>query len=138
MKGTEQFKTTIKAYLENRASTDELFARKYHSTKRTIDDVVTYILNQVRNSGCCGFADEEIYSMAVHVIDEPELEIGKPVRCSVVVNHQVQLTEEEKAEAKRKAIEQLQREQVEKMRKPRTAPKPKAQVQQTELTLFDL
>lgn len=138
MKGTEQFKATIKAYLDNRASTDELFAQKYHSTKRTIDDVVTYILNQVKNSGCCGFDDDEIYSMAVHVIDEPELEIGKPLNCNVVVNHHVQLTEEEKAEAKRKAIEQLQREQVEKMRKPRTAPKPKAQVQQTELTLFDL
>lgn len=63
---------------------------------RTMDDVVTFILNEVQKSGCCGFADDEIYSMAVHCIDEPELEIGKPLSCNVVVNHHVELTEEER------------------------------------------
>ena len=138
MKGTEQFKATIKAYLDNRAMTDELFARKYQSTKRSIDDIVTYILNQVKNSGCCGFDDEEIFSMAVHIIDEPDLEIGKPVKCQVVVNHQVRLTDDEMAEAKKKAIEQFQREEIEKMRRPKTVSKPKTPNKQQELTLFDM
>lgn len=87
MKGTKQFKETIKRYLDQRAKEDELFRAKYETTSRTIDDVVTYILNEVKNSGCCGFDDSEIYSMAVHVIDEPGLEIGKPLQCDVVVNH---------------------------------------------------
>lgn len=46
MKGTEQFKEIIKNYLDNRAKEDELFRAKYETTERTIDDVVTYILNE--------------------------------------------------------------------------------------------
>ena len=98
MKGTEHFKEIIKSYLDQRAKEDELFRAKYETTARTIDDVVTFILHEVKNSGCCGFSDSEIYSMAVHAIDEPDLEIGKPLQCSVVVNHHIELTEEEKSE----------------------------------------
>lgn len=89
MKGTEHFKEIIKGYLDQRAKEDELFRAKYETTTRTIDDVVTFILHEVKNSGCCGFSDSEIYSMAVHVIDEPDLEIGKPLSCNVVVNHKL-------------------------------------------------
>ena len=98
MKGTEQFKEIIKNYLDNRAKEDELFRAKYETTERTIDDVVTYILNEVKQSGCCGFSDMEVFSMAVHAIDELTLEIGKPVNCDVVVNRHIDLTEEEKAQ----------------------------------------
>ena len=63
MKGTDHFKNIIKAYLDKRAQEDELFRAKYETTSRTIEDVVTYILNQVKASGCCGFSDDEIYSM---------------------------------------------------------------------------
>lgn len=104
MKGTEQFKACIKNYLDKRAQEDELFRAKYETTTRTIDDVVTYILNEVKASGCCGFSDDEIFGMAVHVIDEPTIEIGKPIKTNVVVNHHVELTEEEKAEQKALAL----------------------------------
>lgn len=30
MKGTEHFKQTIKAFLDNKAGSDELFAQSYH------------------------------------------------------------------------------------------------------------
>lgn len=79
MKGTEHFKQVIKNYLDQRAQEDELFRAKYETTQRTIDDVVTFILNEVKKSGCCGYSDEEIFSLAVHAIDEPSLEIGKPI-----------------------------------------------------------
>ena len=59
--------------------------------------MVNYIFHAVQQSGCCGFSDDEVYSMAVHAIDEPDLEIGKPMNCNVVVNHHIELTEEEKA-----------------------------------------
>lgn len=36
--------------------------------------------------------------MALHYYDEEDIDIGKPVSCKVVVNHTVELTEEEKAE----------------------------------------
>lgn len=83
---------------------------------KNIEDCVTYILNEVKKSGCNGFDDDEIYSMAVHFFDEDNIDIGKPLDCHVAVNHVVQLTDEEKAEARRQAIEQYQREQLAKMR----------------------
>ena len=139
MKGTEQFKEIIKCYLDKRAKEDELFRAKYETTERTIDDVVTYILNEVKQSGCCGFADEEIYSMAVHVIDEPALEIGKPINCDVVVNRHIDLTEEEKAEQKTIALKRYQDEELRKLQARNSKPKavrPKEN-KQPELSLFD-
>lgn len=139
MKGTEQFKEIIKNYLDNRAKEDELFRAKYETTTRTIDDIVTYIFSEVQKSGCCGFADEEIYSMAVHVVDEPTLETGKPVSCNVVVNHHIDLTEEEKAEQRSIALKRYQEEELRKIQVRNSRPKPsKPKVpQQTEFSLFD-
>ena len=94
--GTDYFKLTIHNYLDARAREDELFAPRYANPKKNIDDCCTFIINQVRQSGCNGFADEEIYSMALHYYDEEDIDIGKPVSCKVVVNHTVELTEEEK------------------------------------------
>ena len=94
--GTDYFKLTIQNYLDARAREDELFAPRYANPKKNIDECCTFIINQVRQSGCNGFADEEIYSMALHYYDEEDIDIGKPVSCKVVVNHTVELTEEEK------------------------------------------
>ena len=125
MKGTEKFKEVIKNYLDGIAEKDELFRAKYETTTRTIEDVVTYILNEVKKSGCCGFTDEEVFSMAVHVIDEPTLEIGEPLQCNVVVNHHVELTEEEKAEQRALALKQYQDEEIRMIRERNAKPKPK-------------
>lgn len=103
MKTSPAFKDTIKAYLDNRAVTDTLFAVTYQKEGKNIDDCITYILNTVQKSGCNGFTDDEIYSMAVHYYDEDEIEIGKTIDVKVVVNHTVELTEEEKQEAKEMA-----------------------------------
>ena len=53
--------------------------------------------------------------MAVHYYDEDDIEVGKAISCQVVVNHIVELTEEEKAEAKQEAIKQYQREELAKL-----------------------
>ena len=139
MKGTEHFKATIKNYLDKRVQEDALFRAKYDTTTRTIDDVVTYILNEVKASGCNGFDDDEIYSMAVHVIDEPTLEIGKPIKCNVVVNHHVELTEEEKAEQKALALKRFQDEELRKLQTRNSKPKATKpqETKQHELSLFD-
>lgn len=120
MKTTDYFKQTIQTYLENRAATDELFAERYADPKKNIDDCITYILNEVKRSGCNGFADEEIYSMALHYYDEPDIEVGKSVNCRVVVNHTIELTEEEKAQAHRDALKRAEQEAYAKLtqRKP--------------------
>lgn len=115
MKGTEQFTRTIAEYLNQRAMTDPLFAPNLQKPHKNIEDCITYILNQVKSSGCCGFEDDEICSMAVHYYDEDELEVGSRVSCNVVVNHTIVLTEEEKAEAREKALKQYQAEELRKL-----------------------
>jgi len=119
MKASNHFKNTVKAYLDQRAETDVLFSFQYSKPEKNIDDCVTYILNEVQKSGCNGFHDEEIYSMAVHFYDENNIEIGKAMdNARVVVNHFVELTAEEKEEARQKAIQKAQDEAYKKMTQP--------------------
>ena len=162
MKGTDHFKKTIQMYLEQRAAEDELFAKNYRNPAKNIDDCVTYILNYVQKSGCNGFSDGEIYGQAVHYYDENEIEVGKPLQCQIAVNHVVepttsreqrqsslwlcrgakeegdsQLTAEEKAEARQRAIRQYQDEELRKMQNRQRARVAKPQKPQVEPSLFD-
>ena len=138
MKATEHFKQTIKAYLDERAQNDELFAVSYAKENKNMDDCVTFILNQVKRSECMGLTDEEVYSLAVHFFDEDGIEIGNSIACNVIVNHTVELTEEEKAQARQDALKEYQAEQLRKMQKRTNKPKtPKAQPEITTPSLFD-
>lgn len=135
-KATDYFKQTIQSYLQRRAQEDELFAPRLANPKKTIDDCITYILNYVKESGCNGFADDEIYSLAMHYYDEDDIDIGKPLKCKVVVNHTIVLTEQEKAEARRKAMQKATDEAYAKLTK-RNSPAKKAETQKSNsLTLF--
>ena len=135
MKASNHFKNTIKTYLEQRAETDVLFSFQYSKPEKNIDDCVTYILNEVKKSGCNGFADDEIYSMAVHYYDEDNIEVGKPMNAHVVVNHVVELTEEEKEQARKDAIQKVQDEAYRKMTQP--LKKAKKVVLNPQPSLFD-
>ena len=136
MKGTMAFQDTIAQYLMQRAQTEPDFAVKLATPTKSMEECCTYIINQVRKSGCCGFADDDIYNMALHYWDEPEVEVGDPVNCNVVVNHVVELTDEEKAEARQRAINQLCEEEKAKMRKA-SQPKASTNPQVKEASLFD-
>jgi FMN-dependent NADH-azoreductase len=116
MKSTEHFKNVIKTYLDKMANADLLFAVTYAKPNKNIDDCITYILNTVN-----GFADEEIYSMAVHYYDEDNINAGNPVGCSVVVNHHIELTEEEKQQARKDAMLRLQNETYSQMKQPKNS-----------------
>ena len=135
MKASYHFKNTIKAYLDQRAETDVLFSFQYSKPEKNIDDCVTYILNEVKKSGCNGFADDEIYSMAVHYYDEDNIEVGKPMNAHVVVNHVVELTKEEKEQARKDAIQKVQDEAYRKMIQP--VKKAKKAVLNPQPSLFD-
>ena len=87
MKTTDNFKKVIQNHLEQLAIKDELFAETFKKKNKNIDDCVTYILNQVKASGCSGFADDEIFGMAVHFYDEDDVKPGNKVsNYSVVTN----------------------------------------------------
>ena len=137
-KGTRAFNETIKAYLEERAENDALFAVKFANPSKSVEECVTYILNSVQKSGCNGFEDDEIFGMAVHYWEESEIEVGKPINCQVVVNHTVELTEEEKEQARQDAIAKLRDEEASKMSRPsqsKKATENRPQVEQR--SLFD-
>lgn len=138
MKVSAPFKNAIQSYLEQRAEYDELFARSYRNPLKNIEDCMTYILNEVQKSGFCGFDDDEVFSMAVHYYDEADIEIGKPIECKVVVNHHVELTEEEKAQARMDAIKRAENEAYQKMaqRKPASAKKESKNNNNGQMTLL--
>jgi len=137
MKSTDYFKKTIKAYLEQRASKDELFAVSYRKAHKNIDDCITYILNAVQKSQCNGFTDDEIYSMAVHYYDEDDINVGNPINCNVVVNHTVVLTEEEKEQARKDAIQKAQDEEYARLKQPVRKPQAKQNAVINQPNLFD-
>ena len=64
-----------------------------------------------------------ITSCDKHYYDETDIEVGKPIDCKVVVNHHVELTEEEKAEARKEAIKRAENEAYSRMAQRKTAPK---------------
>ena len=137
MDATRAFKETIQAYLMEMATYDTNFAERFADPKKNINDCVTYILNQVQKSGCNGFADDEIYSMAVHYYDEDNIEIGKPIGCNVLVNHTVELTAEEKEQARQNAIKRAENEAYARMTQSRKRPVVQQEVA-VQQTLFDL
>lgn len=136
MKSTDHFKRTIEQHLNHVAIQDPLFAQTLKKENKNIDDCITYIFNQVKNSGCNGFEDDEIFGMAIHYYDEDAIEVGEKMNMKVVTNHTVHLTEEEKAEAKKEAIDKLVAEEQKRLQ---TKSVKKGNIQQlsTEtLTLF--
>lgn len=139
MKTTDHFKKTIKSYLDQRAEEDAQFAEKYANEEKNIDDCCTYILNTVKKTGCNGFTDDEVYGMAVHYYDEESIDIGKEISCRVAVNHTVELTEEEKREARKRAINAYQEDARKKLvEQGKKKQKKQAQEDETEVEQLSL
>ena len=139
MKSTDKFKQTIQSYLEKRAGEDPLFMTTFMKENKNIDDCIKYILNEVQKSGCNGFTDDEIFSMAIHYYDEDSIDVSKlsSATPNVVVNHHVELTEEEKEEAKKKAIDDLIAENKKQMKGTQTSqPKKEETKQPQQQSLF--
>lgn len=134
------FKDAIKVYLDRMAEEDYAFYVKYTNDKKSIEECCNYILTQVKNSGQCGFHDDDIYSMAVHYYEEDTETLGKidNIACNVVVNHVVELTEEEKEQARKDAILRYQNEALQELKKKYEKPKPVKTVGEVkeEFTLF--
>lgn len=119
------------------------FAVSYAKENKNLDDCITFVLNQVMaicKEGGCGMTDDEVYSLCTHYYDEDNIEVGKAVNCGVIVNHRVELTPEEQAEAREKALKAYQDEELRKIqqRNSRPKPTPKAVRQEPEQpSLFD-
>ena len=71
-----------------------------------------------------------------HYYQEDNIEVGSPLKCNVVVNHHVELSEEEKKSAREAAIKKLQEEELAKLKKRQQAKRENNIEVQTQLTLF--
>lgn len=120
------FENAIKTYLDNRASTDELFAKVYAKKGKSFKDCINYIYTEVQKSKRQGFADEEIYSMAVHYYDEDNLEINRKLNPIVVSNQSIELSEEDKKQELVKLQKDAPKVEIEKPKqeKPKQQAKP--------------
>lgn len=130
-----QFELTIKAYLDDMAATDPHFAEKYADPEKNIKKCCNYIINQVKKSGRHGFTDQEVYGMAVHYYDEQDIKDVEHTKCTVVVNHTIELTEEEKAAEREKAIKQYHDEVISGLKK-KPAQKKADEVLPNQMELF--
>ena len=138
MKGTEQFKEIIKAHLDQRAEQDEMFRKKYETVNRSIEDIVTYIIGEVHKSCRCGWSDDEVFGLAVHAAEEPDLKIGKVIDCHIVSNRHIELTDEEKTEQKAMALKRFQDGELRKLQSRNAKPTAvKTQAETPEPSLFD-
>lgn len=106
-KGTEHFKDTIQAKLDQMAEDDPLFAESLRKENKDIEGCINYILSQVKKIGAHGYTDGEIFGLAAHYYDEDNLDEIDPIECGVVVNHKPELTEEEKQELKEEARQKV-------------------------------
>lgn len=134
MKSTDNFKKVINNHLESLAANDSIFAETLKKENKNIDDCITYILNQVKESGCNGFEDAEIFGMAVHYYDEDDLKAGKAINCKIVSNHTFELTEEEIKQAKDEARNKVIEGEKERIKK-KVAPK-KVEKESIQVSLF--
>lgn len=116
---------------------DASFAERYCNPAKKVDDCITYIINQVQKSGLHGFDDSEIYALAVHYYVEDNIDPGTPVQCQVIVNHHVELTEEEIAEQRRKAKEEVFSLEVQRLRNTgKVSPAQTPKVEEQQMLLF--
>lgn len=109
-KAMEHFENAIREYLDARAKDDVKFAEKYSDKKKSIGECCRFILGEMRRlakGGCYGATDAEVYGLAVHYYDEPDIKVEGEVRAEVVINRE--LTDEEK-EAEKKAKEKRKEE----------------------------
>lgn len=132
MKPSDNFKKVISDKLQEIAQNDSLFAVTLQKENKNIDECINYIFQQVQKSGCNGFADDDIFNMAIHYYDEDSIETISPIDFKVVVNHHVELTAEEIQEAKDKAKEKVFLEEQTRLKKIPSS-KPEAKAQQTSL-----
>ena len=124
----------IMALLQERAVTDEVLNDALHKEDKNITDCCNYIIEWVMKDGGKGYPDDVIVGQAIHYYLEDDITKPKEVNCRVVVNREVQLTQEEIDEAKKAAFDAEVREQRQKMTK-KVQPKKETQ-NVVENTLF--
>lgn len=143
-----KFENQIKAYLDERAKQDPQFAAKYANPKKSIKECCRYIIGEAyanQEDGVGSFSDAEAFGLAVHYYDEEKVVIRSIGGAHVEIRHetkaerasmQIELTEEEKEQARKLAIERAIEEQKKKMTERKAKAKKDEQPQPEQMSLF--
>lgn len=134
-KATQAFQDIIKAYLDRFAQDDEMFAEKYRNPNKSIEECCNFIASTVQKMNVCGLDDAEVFGLAVHYYDEEDIKAGN-INYKVVCNQEIELTEEEKAEAKAEALRQYQQKMYDEYVKKNSKKKEEPKQQCVQLSLF--
>lgn len=120
MSAPNDFKQIIKAYLDERAKADELFAKAYAKENKSLDECCSYIMGEAKKRGTAvAMKDDEVFGLAVHYYDEDNLKVSKlPANTRVTTGtSSVKLTKEDKEKARKAALKRLEEEQYALLRK---------------------
>lgn len=112
-------KQAIKAYLDDRAKNDKLFAQNYAKKNKNIDECFDYIIGEVRKKGTQVYmTDAEVFGLAIHYYDEDDIKINKlPKETKVSASAQVaELSEEDRAKAYEQAVREYQQQCLNRMK----------------------
>ena len=106
----DKVKEVIKAHLDAMAQKDACFAEKYANSDKNIDECMDYILSEARKRGRTVYmSDQEVFGMAAHYYEEDGIkvsELGSSVKAeTTVIDDPAELTDEEKANIKKEAVE---------------------------------
>lgn len=133
------FKEAIKSYLDERARTDELFAKSYAKENKNLNECCSYIMGEARKRGnAVAMSDTEVFGMAVHYYDEDDIKVNKLLSGTRAVAstspQPAKLTEEDIQRAREEAIKRLTEEQYVLLKKKSSRGKKEAtEVQQMSL-----
>jgi len=136
MKVSKAFEQAVKEYLDALAKKDELFAKSYAKEGKSITNCCKFICGEVQKMKVNGLTDDEVFALAAHYYDEDNVKVSD-VACTVVVNHQIELTEDEKKELREKAKADYYQTALARQREAMTQPKKVAAKEDTtQLSLF--
>lgn len=132
--------------LQERCIAEPTFAIKMANPLKNMEGAVNFLCSQIQKSGMCCVDNTTVMNILVHYFDENEIEDCGKVNCNIVVS-KPELSEEDKAELKERAMEQYREEQLWEIRRqsaPKSQPKATATTSKTgeeinvQPSLFDL
>jgi hypothetical protein len=85
MKASDTFKSIMENYLQETALSDADFASSLSKESKNIDNCLNYIFSEVKKTGLCAFADEEIYALAVKYYNDDSISSPAQTNFKVVI-----------------------------------------------------
>lgn len=136
IKSSEGAARSIKKYLDELAAKDELFAKFYANPEKSMEQCLDFICTTVKSAQREFWDDSEIYGLAVHYYQEDnpgEITEGARNSGKIVYNREVELTEEEKEQARQMAIEELKEREIQKLKEKEKKDREKAEQKRKEM-----